>query len=121
MAFPTRSSPLLVTQVGSVTAARMVHPVILSGETAEVVGEHLSRLAESGHTRIVLNCANVQSVTSMIIGKFIALHKQLVAAGGGLALCEATPDVREVFEVVGLPQVVPIYPQEQAAVERLGR
>jgi anti-anti-sigma factor len=118
---PPQPSPLVVTQVGAVTVARVGHPLILSGETAEAVGDHLGRLAEDGQTQILLNCANVQSLTSLMIGRLIVFNRKVSAAGGGLALCDVRPDVRGVLDVIGLPHLIRVYATEQAALDDLGR
>jgi anti-anti-sigma factor len=118
---PPHDSPLVVTQVASVTVARITHPLVLSGETAEAVADHLHRLADTGPTRLLVDCANVKSLTSLMIGRLISLNNKLTAADGAFALCEVRPDVREILDVVGLAELIRIYPTEQAALDDLGR
>ncbi|HKI38621.1 MAG TPA: STAS domain-containing protein [Gemmataceae bacterium] len=116
---PPQTSPLVVTQFESVLLGRFAQPIILSGVVAEAVAHHLDQLTDAGPTRIVLNCANVQSLTSLIIGKLLSLDKKVSAAGGTLALCEVRPEVREIFDVVGLLKILRFYPTEEAARDDL--
>jgi anti-sigma B factor antagonist len=117
---PPPASPLVVTQSGNVTVVRLGHPIILRGDAAEAVGDHLQRLLDDGRVNVLFDFANVQSVTSLIIGKLVLFNKKLGAAGGRLALCEVSPDVRGVFDVVRLPQLVSVYDTEKAALDSFG-
>jgi len=115
------ASPLVVTRAESVTVARLDRPLILTGGRAQAVAEHLDQLAGDGQGKLLFNCANVLSLTSLLIGRLTALCKRCNAAGGSLALCDLQPDVREILDVVGLAQFLRIYPTEQEALDVLGR
>jgi anti-anti-sigma factor len=121
MSTPPQTSPLVVSLVGSVTVVRLDQPVILSGGTAEVVSKHLDRLCDAGSRQILINCANVRSLTSMMISKLFGLSKRLGDGGGALALSDVTPDVREILDLVRLPQLVRVHTTEQEALDGFGR
>jgi|1185.fasta_scaffold1501960_1 anti-sigma B factor antagonist len=108
---------LLVEQSGDVTVVRFRAPVTLSGHKTDQAGQELQRLVAAGHTRLVLNFANVHLLTSSMIAKVITLHKSLQAAGGRLALCALNETLREIFEVTQLPRILNLYPEEQEAVQ----
>ena len=90
----------------------------LSGVVAEAVGDQLYKLVEEqGFRHVVLNFANVSSLTSLIIGKLIHLHKKVQAAGGRVVLCEVTPVVLEILDLLRLTSMLPAYPTEQEALQ----
>jgi anti-anti-sigma factor len=114
---PASLDPLQMEQIDEVTVVRFVEPVILTGTAAEAVSDRLGRLVEErNHCRLLLNCGNVQSLTSLMLGKLIALHNRAKAAGGRLALCALSPDVQQIFEVTRLTEYVAIYPDEATAL-----
>ena len=110
-----------MTQVQSITIVRLDQPLILTGSRAGLVADHLDRLADDGRGKLLFNCANVLSLTSLLIGRLTDLCKRANAAGGSLALCELQADVREILDVVGLTQFLRIYPTEREALDALGR
>lgn len=112
-----RLSPMEAKHVGNVTVVRFMDPLTLTGTTAEIVGDELDRLVEGeGRCRLILNFANVRTLTSLMLGKLIALCKKIQAAGGRLALCELSSDLHEIFEVTKLNQYLSIYPNQQDAL-----
>ena len=113
--------PLQMEQAGKVTIVRFLQSLVLTGTTAETVSDHLGRLVEDrNHCRLLLNFGNVQSLTSLMLGKLIALHKLAQAAGGRLAVCALSPDVHQVFEVTRLTEYLAIYPDEPEALCSFG-
>jgi anti-sigma B factor antagonist len=113
----TSLSPMDIEHVGSVTIVRFVDRLILTGTTAEAVSEELCRLTErEGRCRLILNFGNVRSLTSLMLGKLITLHKNVQAVGGRLAVCTLSPDLHEIFEVTRLTQYLDIYADEHEAL-----
>ena len=110
--------PLLTTAlVGNVTVVRFCAHLILTGEKSDAVGAELYRLADTANPcRLLLDFANVQSLTSSILGKLILTDKKVVARGGRLALCNLNPDLREVFEITQLHRLLNVYPGEPEAL-----
>jgi stage II sporulation protein AA (anti-sigma F factor antagonist) len=107
-------------QVGDVTVVRFKIPWILKEGTIEAIGEALYGLAEGSSCRkIVLNFGNVKSLASTMFGKLTALHQRIEASGGRLALCSIDPGLHEVFETVKLVGLLPIYGNEQEAIQSL--
>jgi anti-sigma B factor antagonist len=52
--------------------------------------------------KLVLDFGEVTGMGSRMIGQLAALHKQVKAAGGRLALCRVRPEVAEVIETCKL-------------------
>src|SRR5579884_171326 len=76
-------------------------------ETIPFIREQLLDLADRpGPTRLLLDLGGVRFLSSSGLGLLVGLHKRLRAGGGSLAVCGVNPDVREVFEVTRLDQVL---------------
>jgi hypothetical protein len=65
----------------------------------------------------VLHFGEVESVTTLMVGRVIVLHRQAEAAGGRLVVCGARPFLDELFALLRLPELVPIYRGEQEALD----
>ncbi len=92
----------------------------LTEETGYALGRFLGSLIEDqGGRHLVLNFGYVDYVTSMIVGRLLALNKQLAVRQGRLTLCGVTAYLRELFELIRLPLLIPIYETEEEALEAL--
>jgi anti-sigma B factor antagonist len=116
---PTR--PILeVEQVGPVVVARMPRGDLLDETAIQAVGTQLMALVDVlGCQRVLLDFRNVRRVASSLLGKVIALHNRLKAAGGKLAVCGTDPIVGGVFQIMALDRLFGIYPEEQEALQSL--
>jgi anti-anti-sigma factor len=75
------------------------------------------QLVEAGKTRIVMNFAGLEAFASYVIGKLIALNDNVSKVGGRLALCELTPMVAEIIDLMSLRRRFSIYRSEREALE----
>lgn len=102
------------------TVIRFKRRTILDSRAIEAIGEHLLRLAgDREHQAFVLNFAGVESLTSAMLGKFVALHRLLNESGGRLAFCCVDPFLMEVFKIVQIPERIPIHADEAGALQAL--
>lgn len=109
---------LVTSVVGGVTVALFGNEVILSGPDAEAVGGRLAALlAEPGRQRLLLDFANVRSLSSIMLGKLISLNRAATSAGGRLALCNLRPDIAEILEVTRLTQILLVYRDKEEALQ----
>ena len=112
------NSDLNIELVGGVAVARFAPELILSGAQAEAVGAELdARLAEPGGQRMLLDFANVRSLSSLMLAKLVALNRAAASAGGRLALCNLRPEIHEILEVTRLTQILFIYRAEPEALQ----
>jgi stage II sporulation protein AA (anti-sigma F factor antagonist) len=117
MAVPSACRWFDVEQVDQVTVARFPRPVALEGEGAEAVAEQLSGLVlDSGCCRLVLNLANVETLSSAMLGKLIWLHKRALPLGGRLALCHVDPKLEQILDTVKLSVLIGVYADEKDAI-----
>lgn len=88
--------------------------------TGFALGQFLANLVVGhGGRHLVLNFGHVDYVTSMVIGRLLALNKELAARNGRLTLCGVTASLRELFELVRLPMLIPLYETEEEALDAL--
>lgn len=120
MTLQTYDHLLEAQHIEQTTVIRFKHRTILDGTAIEAIGEHLLRLADDAERRnFVLNFAGVESLTSAMLGKFVALHRVLNDVGGRLAFCRVDPFLMEVFRIVKIPERIPIFADEAQALQAL--
>ena len=74
--------------------------------------------AERGtQTRVALDFSRLEYISSAGLRSLLNLARALKQAGGGLALCGINGFVRDVIEVSGFNQFLPIYATSAEAVE----
>ncbi len=74
---------------------------------------------EGGSSTILLNLSGLTYVDSSGLGEIADSYKNVTAAGGILALCEAQSTLRTLLKVTGLDKVIKIFDSEPAALEEL--
>mgnify|MGYP003812885429 FL=1 len=66
--------------------------------------KRVSKVVESGYTRLVFNCGALNYVSSTGIGSFTAFLKTVKPKGGDVVLLQIQPKVYEVFQLLGFSQ-----------------
>jgi anti-anti-sigma factor len=65
---------------------------------------------EQGHTRLILDCTEMNYISSAGLRSFLMAAKKIrEIPGGTLDLCALAPAVREVFEISGFSQIFSIH------------
>jgi anti-sigma B factor antagonist len=112
----SRRRRLEIEDRGDVTVVTFTDRKILDEEKTEAIGDQLSSHVDQGRKTLVLNFANVQHMSSAVLGTLITLRKKVLAAGGKLVLCAIDPQIFEVFKITGLDkQFVICAGKEEAA------
>ena len=70
--------------------------------------ELLDAVQEATHKRLLLNLADVTSMSSAMVTKFVMLNKECRAQGVRLQLCNLSPSVWELFEITKLNKLFEI-------------
>jgi anti-anti-sigma factor len=105
-------------QIGRVTVVTFTQRELLEEAIIQAVGEQLLALVEDHNCpRLILNLSTVKRLSTMVLGKLIALHNRVRTAGGRLALCGINPEIRGIFEILNLTRLLPIYVEEQEALQ----
>ena len=109
---------LQVEQIGDVTVVTFTGSEFLDETAIRLVGKQLAQLARRFNSpQLVLNLAAVKRLSTMMLGHFIALHKQTQATGGRMVFCRLDPRLHEVFGLFRIPQLIPVYAEEQEALQ----
>jgi len=100
----TRGSTVVVALAGDID----IH-------TAPQLDELLAGLLTEGRTEVVVDLAGVSFLDSSALGVLIAAQRDLAAAGGGLRLAAPRPQVRKVFGITRLAEVIALFDDVDAA------
>jgi anti-anti-sigma factor len=106
---------------GGVAVVRFTTKVIRDDRIIRPLFAQLDRLVEdAGRRNLVLNFRGVDAFASYAIGKLIVLNRKLQPPEGRLALCDLTPTVDEIVDIMKLRREFHIYPTEPQALESFG-
>ena len=72
-----------------------------------------------GSSRLLLDLAKVEYVSSAGLRSLLVLAKAVKSAGGALALCSLVPAVRDVMTISGFDNILPLAADRAAALELL--
>jgi len=84
--------------------------------TAPRLRNEIVRLASSGNTLVVLDLGGVDFIDSTGLGVVVGSLKRVRSLGGELALARAEPQVRRVFEITRLVDILPLHDTVDAAL-----
>ena len=106
---------------GDVTVLRLKLPVLYDDETTASLFEQAGAVVVDAHrSRLVLNCATVEYLASMALGKLVSLMRKVNSGGGRLTLCKVHRTVEELLQVTHLSDILLSYDDEQEAVRSYG-
>jgi anti-anti-sigma factor len=108
-----------VEHVGEATVVRFRVRALVDEAVVDAVGRQLSHLAEHGGRRFfVLNCDQVESLTSAMLAKLITLRRK-VQADGRVVLCHIPAHLEDLFHRLWLTKLLPVYGDEEQALHAL--
>jgi anti-sigma B factor antagonist len=87
----------------------------LSDEEASLF-RRVTRLADEGTRRVVVNLCHVSYVDSVGIGEIVRSYTLMTRRGGSLTLCDVGPRVREILEATNLDSVLRMFDSEADAL-----
>lgn len=104
---PTSPSQLEILDREGANAA-----VRLSGDldivTSDEVKRELVELIDGGHTTLALDLSDVGFVDSSGLGVLVAVHRHAEAQGGAFVVRSAPPQVRRLFEITRLGDLLTV-------------
>ncbi len=108
---------LEVSEVGEVTVVRFRDHKIIEDINIQQLGQEMFHLVEvDGRTRLLLNFASVDFLSSAALGKLITLDKKMKAHGGALKLSNIRAEIYEVFAITKLNRLFDIRDDEADAL-----
>jgi anti-anti-sigma factor len=86
-------------------------------------GEEIARVAydllDAGYRVLLLNLGGTKIVNSIGISILIEIIEKMIEVEGRMGFCCLTPTIEKTFQIMGLAQYAPIFPDESAAVSQL--
>ena len=90
---------------------------ILIGEGDDQLREAVTKLADSGKTKILLNLAEVPYVDSAGLGEIVRCYTTVSKKGGKLKLLNLTKKIQDLLAITKLLTVFETYETEDQAVK----
>jgi anti-sigma B factor antagonist len=104
---------------------RGVHVIPVDGyvdfDAAPQLKRVIVRHIEEGGHQIVVDLSGAGFIDSTGIGVLVGALKRLRDVGGAMAVVCPDEDMRNIFEVVGLEDVIPLHPSRDDAVSAIAR
>jgi anti-anti-sigma factor len=83
-------------------------------EEIEKVRDHLLALCDQGKRFLAIDLNETDYVGSGIINTLVKVNNQLISLGGSLAVITFQEKILEVFRIVNLEKVIPLYTTMEA-------
>ena len=100
-----------------------VHVIRVGGYVDFDAAPHLKRFVgeriEQGRRKVVIDLSGAGFIDSTGIGVLVGALKKLRETGGSLAVVCPDEDMLNIFEVVGLENVIPLHPSRDDAVSAI--
>lgn len=103
--------------VDDVTVVHFKESRITDDLGIQELGQELFSLVDGANrTRLLLNFANVQFLSSGALGKLRALESRVSKRGGVVKLCSINPNIFEVFKITRFDTIFQIFQTEADAL-----
>lgn len=80
-----------------------------------ILDEAIQELLEAGAQSIIIDGKNLEYISSAGLGVFMSYLEDFQEKNISMKICGLTPRVYEVFKILGLDQLIPIYSDRAAA------
>jgi anti-sigma B factor antagonist len=80
-----------------------------------ILDEAIQKLVDSGSKSILIDGKNLEYISSAGLGVFMSYLEDFQENGISMKICDLVPRVFEVFKILGLDQLIPIYKDRAAA------
>ena len=102
-------------QVGDVVVMDL-HGRMVTGEGDRALREAVTRLADSGKAKILLNLADVSYIDSAVLSEIVRTYTTLSRKGGQLKLVSLPAKIQGLLSITKLVTVFATYESEDEAV-----
>ena len=87
----------------------------LDAYTAPELEKAIQAEVDGGRHRLVADCERLTYISSAGLGVFMGFVEEVREAGGDIKICGLIPKVRQVFELLGFPEVFDLVEDVKAA------
>lgn len=88
----------------------------LDASTSPELETTLNGLIAAGETKILVDCRELEYISSAGLRVLLASAKQTKKHNGSISLCSLSPNVKQVFEISGFTSIFPISATREEAV-----
>jgi anti-sigma B factor antagonist len=81
--------------------------------------KELMVLIEGRTTRIIVNCSEMDYVSSSGLRVLLLALKMITRENGKFILCSLKENIREIFEISGFTSIFPIFSSEEEAIKAI--
>ncbi|NCC45949.1 MAG: anti-sigma factor antagonist [Bacteroidia bacterium] len=82
---------------------------------ADEFEKSVMEVVNTGVSKIILDCAGLNYISSSGLRVFLIVHKRMMANNGQLRLCSLQPGIAEIFDISGFTSIFSIYPDQESA------
>jgi anti-sigma B factor antagonist len=105
-------------KVGSVMVITVIGKILI-GEGDDALREMVIAAADKGHTKMVLDLAQVPYIDAAGLGEIVRSHTLLSRKGGRLVLCNLTRSITDLLTITKLLTAFPTFESREGAVKAL--
>ncbi|MFC4767287.1 anti-sigma F factor antagonist [Effusibacillus consociatus] len=106
-------------QIGTTLVVRLAGE--LDHHTAEVVRDRVESELEKGeYKNLIISMEQLSFMDSSGLGVILGRYKRISQLGGKMSLCSVNDSIRKIFELSGIPQILPIHDTETRALTEMG-
>jgi anti-sigma B factor antagonist len=87
----------------------------LDAHTAPAFEEAIQKEVDADLFRIVVDCQKLDYISSAGLGVFMSFVEDVRDRQGDIKICGLTPNVKEVFDILGFPQIFEVLDSVQTA------
>jgi anti-sigma B factor antagonist len=91
----------------------------LDAHTVTELDAAIVKCLRNGRSRIVVNAASLQYISSAGLGVFLGHIDEIRDQGGDLVICQLRPRVFDVFDLLGFPMLFRIVDSEDEAIDTI--
>lgn len=112
-----KSELLKIFHIGDVAVAMFTDPKIADAPKIEVIKSRLEDLIVGGKTKLIIDFANVEYLSSSGIGALVYLKQKTQRTGGRLCLCNIGTNIERVFRIGNFNKLFDIRDSQEDALE----
>jgi anti-sigma B factor antagonist len=109
---------LMMDEIGDVTVVRISGK--LDTLTSIDVQDKLTKIIDDGAKNILIDCEKLDFISSYGLRLLLLGTQQVKRVSGQLRVCSLNAMVREVFDVSGFTEIIPVSHSQAEALEQFG-
>jgi anti-sigma B factor antagonist len=90
----------------------------LDAHTAPEFEKAIQQEFDAGHVRLIADCGELTYISSAGLGVFMSFIEDIRGADGDLKICNLSPKVAQVFEILGFDSIFEMLPTVDEAAKR---